>query len=215
MRTWAIGGIVFIGLLSIPVYIEYRLSHPTVPPGVQRSECLVPPPKAETGNDRFARQGGRTTRYPGAHWTSEGYTVREIAQGRDLSRYDKLVLRDPDPHHFWEFRYNPTFAQARMFIWKHWQDRKRAYLKLTISGIDHTDTSHIFVEPDDSGRWRIYWRHLGPGELVDEPTAYSLMWAKPNGWDRPRSPLANGQAPDPIADELQLRDVCGEMDGVL
>jgi hypothetical protein len=110
---------------------------------------------------------------------------------------------------------NTILAQARSSLWDHWRNRKRGHLVLTLSSVDHTGTAHVFVEPDDSGRWRAYWRQLDNRQLIDEPTAYWLIWVTPDGWDKPGTPLSNGQVPDPLIHQLEFRDVCGEMDGVL
>lgn len=214
MRKWAIGGIVFIGLLSIPMYVEYLLAHPTVPPGIQLSGCLIPSaPSAESSNDRFSHLGGRENHHSNAQWNGGFYTIPDIAQGRNLTIYDELEIRDHEHFHPWERWENPVLAQARRFLWEHWRDRRRAYLILTMSSIDWTRTSHIFVEPDDSGHWRVFIRYLDRRDLVDAPTAYSVTWVKPNGWDAPGSPLSEGQTPDALADELELRDACGERTG--
>jgi len=208
MRTWVITCSVFLLFVGILLRLEYRLSHPTVPPGIQRPECLKPRPEAETGKDRLTRLGGRTTRYPNAQWTGVAYTVANIAQGRDLTKYEKLELKVPGPLHPWE-KSIQVFAQARGFLSQHWRDHKRGYLIFTVSSVDHTGTSHIFVEPDDSSRWRVYWRQLDRRELIDEPTAYWVLWVIP-GEDKRATPLPSGQAPDPFAHQLELRDVCGE-----
>jgi hypothetical protein len=214
-RAGIIAATVFVSLLLIAVGIEYRGKHPHVPPGMESRDCLRPPPPNETGNDWLIRLGGRITRYPNAQWQGDSYTVADIAQGRDLTKYEKLELRDREHFHPWERWDNPSLAPARSFLWEHWRDRKRAYLVLTQSSVDHTGTSHMFVEPDGSGRWRVYRRQLDRRELVDEPTAYLVVWVIPNGWDRPGTPLPAGQAPDPMKDELEFRDVCGEQDGTL
>ena len=214
MRTWAIACFVFILLLLLLLRVKYRIAHPTVPPGVQRSECLTPAPQQESGSDKFDRLGGRITRYPNAQWQGDFYTVADIAQGRDVSKYDKLVLRDKEHFHSWEMSRNPVLAQGRSFLWQHWSDRKRAYLILTMSSVDNTGTSHLFVESDDSGRWRVY-RRVVDRELVDQPTAYSLVWVTRDAWDRPGKSLPAGRAPDPMTDELEFRDVCGEAMGSL
>lgn len=213
MRTWTIACAVVIFLLLIPAAIEYRISHPTVPPGVQRSECLTPPPEAESGYDWLIRLGGRVSRDPNAQWQEDGFTSPEIAQGRNLGRYEKLILRDPEPHHSSEMSANPIIEQARNFLWSHWQRHKRAYLMLTLTGIDNTGTSHIFIEPDDTGRWRLYRRHLDSRVLVDEPTAYSIAWVRPSAGDQPPALLDASVVPDPKSDELEFRDVCGERTG--
>ena len=214
MRTWAIACTVIILLLLIPLGVEYRLAHRTVPPGIQRADCLTPAPDAENGYDELSRLGGHITRFPNAQWTEDGYTTRDIAQGRTLSRYETLVLRDPEPRHVWEMKADdPLLAQARTFLWSHWHNRKPAYLVLTLSSIDATSTWHLFVESDDSGRWRVFRRLLRRRELVDQPTAYSLEWVVPNGSDKPGTPLSIGQGLDPMNNKIEFRDVCGEILG--
>ena len=49
-------------------------------------------------------------------------------------------------------------AQAREFIWDHWTQQRRAYLRLEFTGVDASSTAHLFIEPDDQGRWNIVWR---------------------------------------------------------
>jgi hypothetical protein len=71
----------------------------------------------------------------------------------------------------------------------------------------------MFVESDDSGRWRVYRRQLDRHELVDKPTVYSVTWVIAEGWDKPGVPFPAGEAPDPMTNELQFRDVCGETNG--
>ena len=212
-RAGIIAAAVFVSLLLIAVSVEYRGRHPSVPPGLESRDCPKPAPPVESRWERFARQGGRITRYPNAQWQGNFYTVSDIAQGRNLTRYEKLELRDSEHLHPWEFI--PALAQARRFVWEHWRNRKPAYLVLTLSSVDHTGTSHILVEPDDSGRWRISSRQLDRHELLDDPTAYSVIWVKPNGWDKPGTPLPSGEAPDPLTNELEFRDICGERDGGL
>ena len=66
--------------------------------------------------------------------------IDNVAQGRDLTRYERLELADPEPRVVSDRRRNPVLAQARNFLWRHWQDRKRAYLLLTLSSVDATST---------------------------------------------------------------------------
>lgn len=215
MRRWAIASAVLVLLLLIPLRIEYRLAHPTVPPGFQRSECLTPAAEGGRGGDRLEQLGGRTTRYPNAQWGGNSYTIPDIAQGRCLDKFDKLELTDREHFHPWEREHSPILAQARSFLWDHWEKRKRAYLILTLSSVDRTTTAHIFIEPDDSGRWRVYWRMLTPGSLTDEPTAYSVTWITPSEGDRQAALLPTDRKPDPMNDRLEFHDVCGEEDGEL
>lgn len=214
-RAGIIAGAVLVLLVLVVLRIDYRGKHPTVPPSMMSDNCLRTVPKTESGWDRLARLGGKTTRYPNAQWQSDYYTVADIAQGRDLAKYEKFELRDREHFHPWERWRNPVLAQARSFLWEHWQNRKRAYLVFTQSSVDHTGTSHLFVEPDDSGRWRVYGRQVDRHEIIDEPTAYSIVWVIPNGWDKPGTPLPAGQNPDSLNNELEFRDICGEDSGGL
>lgn len=47
--------------------------------------------------------------------------------------------------------------QAREFIYKHWQDKKRAYIILE-NNCDVCRESYVFIEPDKNGNWHIVWR---------------------------------------------------------
>jgi len=215
MRIWSIACAVVVLLLLIPTAIEYRLSHRTVPAGVQRGECFTPPAEGENGYDWLIRLGGRVDRSPNAQWVDHAFTRPDVAQGRNLGKYDKLDLIDREHFHPWEMWQNSILAQARTFVWEHWQKPKRAYLTLTLSSVDSTGTSHIFVEPDDTGRWRVYRRYLSQRALVDEPTAYSLVWVRPPAWDKAGIPVSSGQPPQPLTDQLEFHDVCGEDSGAL
>jgi hypothetical protein len=213
-RAGIIAAAVFACLLLIAVGIEYRGEHPSAPPRPESRDCLKPAPPDEKPYDRFTRRGGQITRHPNVQWQSDYYTTADVAQDRDLAKYDRFEVRDSEHLHPWEWWRNPILAQARSFLWEHWRGRKRAYLILTQSSVDHTVTSHIFLEPDDKGRWRVYWRRLDRRELIDEPSTYSVEWAVPNGWDRPGTPLPAGREPDPLTNELEFRDICGEESGV-
>ena len=92
------------------------------------------------------RKGGKTTRYIQVWRQGESLTVENVTQDRDLAKYDTLEVADPEPRAVSDRRREPFLAQARTFIWEHWRDRKRGYLILTLSSVDATGTSHIFVE---------------------------------------------------------------------
>ena len=138
--------------------------------------------------------------------------VPDVAQGRDLSRYERLMLADPGRRLMSETQ-TAILAQSRSFLWSHWEQKKRAYLVLTLSSVDATSTSHVFIEPDNSGRWRIYWRIVRTdGEVDDLPTEYNVDWVVPGDWDKPGIPIAAGQSPDPSRNELEFRNTCGEFE---
>lgn len=46
----------------------------------------------------------------------------------------------------------------RDFIWSHWKEKTRGYVKLAISGADNMVTLHIFIEPGRHGTWHVRWR---------------------------------------------------------
>jgi hypothetical protein len=51
----------------------------------------------------------------------------------------------------------------RDFIWRHWSEKTRGYARLSMSGIDSTTTTYLFVEPDRAGAWRVACRQLDIG----------------------------------------------------
>ena len=126
--------------------------------------------------------------------------------------YDKMTLVNPKPTVI-ETRDDPTLARARTFLWQHWRDHRQAYLSLTLSSVDATSTSHVFIEQDEGGRWRVSWRivrHMGV--VNDLPTYYSMEWVIPGGFRKAGKPLPEGQRPDPANDRLEFRDKCGEVE---
>ncbi len=59
-------------------------------------------------------------------------------------------------------------GNARAFIWEHWQSKKRGYIRITFNSVDATSTSHIFIEPDSYGVWRVTWRIVRRNNEVDD-----------------------------------------------
>lgn len=47
--------------------------------------------------------------------------------------------------------------QAREFIYRHWQDKKLAYISFK-KNCDACKETHVFIEPDEKGDWHIVWR---------------------------------------------------------
>lgn len=128
--------------------------------------------KQETPNEKFYRQGGKETK---AEVISQGYelTTSNIAEKRSLSVYDA-------GGHFNCREYakdvNCDFSKIRDFIWQHWQNKQRGYIRVTFDSVDAVSSSHIFIEPDKSGTWHIAWHnHV----LTDIPEIIFLEQAKP------------------------------------
>ena len=55
-------------------------------------------------------------------------------------------------------RCQSSLRQARDFIWKHWREKKRGYVVVTMTSPDSASDVHIFIEPDIGGAWRVVWR---------------------------------------------------------
>jgi hypothetical protein len=214
-RAWIIGAVVFAFLTVIVIGINYRIRHPQVPPPLEAKDCESTAPPDEPPNARFARRGGRHTRYVKVWRQGTALTIDDVAQGRDLRRYDRLELDDPEPRNASDRGGDWILVKARTFLWEHWRDRKRAYLLLTRSSIDATSTSHVFIEKDEIGRWRVYRRIVRHHSEVDDmPTIYAVRWViPPRDWDMPGTPPAQGQEPDPVNNRLEFRDVCGDLEG--
>ena len=211
-----VGVAVFSSLILIVIGINYQGTHPRVPPPLEPKDCAVSAPPDELPNARFARKGGRTTRFVKVWREGTSLTTADVAQGRDLRQYDRLELADPEPRNAADRRGEWIIDKARKSLWEHWRDRKRAYILLTLSSIDATSTSHIFVEKDDIGRWRVSTRVVRHRSTVDDqPTTYAVKWVIPaDNWDGPAALLAQGQEPDPAKHRLELRDVCGDLQGL-
>lgn len=125
---------------------------------------------------------------------------------------ERLDVGDPRPRSVAE-RNVPITVHARSFLWERWRDKTPGYLTITASSVDATSTSHIFVEEDEKGRWRVAWRIVRhTGHINDLPTYYGVEWVRPAGWNEPGLPLRSGEKPDPKKHELEFRDKCGEVE---
>ena len=51
-----------------------------------------------------------------------------------------------------------SIARARMFLWQHWDQKRRGYAIVRFGTVDAVSDSHIFIEPDESGAWHVVWR---------------------------------------------------------
>jgi hypothetical protein len=212
-RAWAVGAAVLALLILLIVGLDSQNRPPQVPPPLEAKSCASGALPDELPSARFARNGGRTTRPVKVWHQGAALMVHGVAQGRDLRRYEKLELADPEPRTAEQRRLDPILAKARRFLWEHWRDRRPAYLILTLSSVDATSTSHVFIEEDEVGRWRVYWRAVRDhGELDDAPTAYAVQWVTPGDWNKPGTPLPQGQEPDPRRNRLEFREVCGNAD---
>jgi hypothetical protein len=122
---------------------------------------------------------------PGRTQLSHAPTQAEIAAGRQLNLYDDggdFSSKMSDHGAI------PRISELREFVWNHWTQRKRGYIRLSMSYIDTTTTWHVFVEPTQTGAWHVtmlrflHWYGV-PGaarwEAIDEPDILAIERAKP------------------------------------
>jgi hypothetical protein len=103
---------------------------------------------------------------------------RKIVGDRDLTLYDDggtfivgmgLEVGTYSPPDSDEFRQTlEVTAGARQFIWDHWTQQRRAYVRLVFTDADWSSSAHVFIEPDAGGGWNIAWRAvLEKNKIVD------------------------------------------------
>jgi hypothetical protein len=117
-------------------------------------------------------------------------TNQEIAGNRDLKLY-------ADGGNFGSTTLGQGAIQnitgLRDFIWSHWKEKKRGYVRLVISGTDNMVTLHIFIEPGRSGASHVRWRGVNRWTegaasrriVGDWSDAVVLERAQPTERDRP------------------------------
>jgi hypothetical protein len=129
-------------------------------------QCASAPPDsapAETPRERFYRRGGRTIQAKTIFLENGELTSASIKGPRQIQQY-------ANGGHFDCGRF-PVPEAARDFIWTHWQAKTRGYIRLTFHSVDAVSTSHIFIEPDSGGVWRIVRRIVRhTNEIDDLPT---------------------------------------------
>ena len=96
-------------------------------------------------------------------------TIRSIASERDLRLYDQGGVIDG--YHSLSSIHSPAqkdhrkiendIEKARDFIWEHWQNKKRGYIRVTQDTVDHGWTTHFFIEPGIDGTWEISRKVIG------------------------------------------------------
>jgi hypothetical protein len=89
-------------------------------------------------------------------------STKEMVQDRDLALYD-------DGGDFAENHMQAAdWIAMRTFIWEHWTQKKRGYIRFKSLGVDTSVQSHMFIEPRDEHTWHIQARdivHWSGGDL--------------------------------------------------
>jgi hypothetical protein len=135
---------------------------------------------------RFFREGGKQTDVEIIERDGE-LTTANVAQGRDLKLYENGG--HVDCTHSFEKKWQvPSDCEqkVRMFVWLHWKDHRRGYIRTSGNSVDSTTTSHIFVEPATDGKWVIIIRNVnswygapgGKRQMFDFPPAVSAQLVK-------------------------------------
>src|SRR5262249_8498685 len=84
-------------------------------------------------------------------------TLASLLGSRDMSLYEdggdhsspcfQVSAAEPDC--------GESLAYARKFIWSHWHNKLRGYLRITFCRGDRCTEAHLFIEPDKNGDWRV------------------------------------------------------------
>ena len=138
----------------------------------------------------FAQTAWRTPTETQADLTMDGRELKtpDIAQGRDLTKYDDGGHHDCRNHSLSDTAPRSCdYANARDFILAHWERKRRGYIRLTVDSVDTMSTSHIFIEPAADG-WRICWRVAqaranGPSVVRDLPDIVSVERTRHGEYD--------------------------------
>lgn len=100
--------------------------------------------------------------------TEQSEVDRRIVETRDLALYDDggtfvvgyglgagTYLTEESPEYQEMKRTN---EEARLFIWEHWTQRRRGYIRIVFQDADFSSAAHLFIEPNNQGTWSIAWR---------------------------------------------------------
>jgi hypothetical protein len=137
--------------------------------------------REETSAQKFKRKGGKESKSKIIYQDGE-LTTANIASGRDLKQYgggghfDCRKWTRPQG----AAQTDCDTPQVRDFIWQHWQDKRRGYIRITFDTVDAVSTAHIFIEPNQQGIWHVAWRWARhSGEITDLPEIVSVERVTP------------------------------------
>ena len=109
-------------------------------------------------------------------------TVKDITQNREMQQYAQ------GGNCWCRSRFTGTFGndpdrlegekKVRDFIWQHWVEKKRGYIKLSCAGTDVSNTTHYFIEPNEKGEWNIIGRYIfraSDDKITRDDSVYNLI----------------------------------------
>ena len=92
-------------------------------------------------------------------WGEHGeLTSTEITQKRDMSQYSQKYFDCAEVRLKTAPKSNCDENEIQSIIWQNWLDKKKTYVVITRNSVDAFASNHIFIEPDESGKWCIVWR---------------------------------------------------------
>lgn len=112
------------------------------------------------------------------------FTKEDLIQDRDLSLYDSGgEFSNCFNHGFGNLEFRKCEKQqseARSFIVKHLEEKKRGYIIYEWSGADAGGEIHIFIEPESNREWSVIMRSAGDYryQKLRETKGYSTKYKR-------------------------------------
>lgn len=92
--------------------------------------------------------------------------TKDVTQDRDIAQYDQgghfICCRATD-----ETGIKIEEKTVRDFIWQHWVENKKGYIKLSYIGADNSNTTHYFIEPNENNEWTVNWKVISEHSLPE------------------------------------------------
>ncbi|HEX6278960.1 MAG TPA: hypothetical protein VFZ49_02990 [Pyrinomonadaceae bacterium] len=140
---------------------------------------------------------------------------REVFGDRDMSRYDSggIVGCGIDGRKSDSSTCDASYKRARAFVWESWTKKKIGYIVLQHASLDleRERTTHLFIEPDSEGKWRVVERTipmLAPDDYEVQAglrlgDLIQVNWETATKWDEERRGIKPGTR------MLRLTDMVG------
>jgi hypothetical protein len=77
-----------------------------------------------------------------------------------------------------------SLEKARRFVWEHWKGRKRGYVSVVRAFRETESITHLFIEPNSYGKWRVVERRLPMLREPEWPEHYQLGDLIEIKWER-------------------------------
>ncbi|MGB7202997.1 MAG: hypothetical protein WBD16_12155 [Pyrinomonadaceae bacterium] len=114
-----------------------------------------------------------------------------VFDDRDMSIYDNFGQQGCS---FQELSENPSkcersLTNTRRFVWEHWKNRTRGYVAVSNGSDGRTWTRHLFIEPNEDGKWRITEVPIPLLREPEDPEHYRLgdlievKWETAGDWE--------------------------------